>query len=72
MFYIGTSSSSSYVEGLFLLSCICKWDSDQKTNLNKIYVVREFPNVFSEDLPGLPLDIVGEFAIDLVIWTTSL
>ncbi|GKV06430.1 hypothetical protein SLEP1_g18329 [Rubroshorea leprosula] len=36
------------------------------SRLEDIPVVREFPNVFSKDLPGLPPDRELEFAIDLV------
>ena len=33
--------------------------------LDDIPVVREFPNVFLEDLPGIPIDREIEFSIDL-------
>ncbi|GKV11419.1 hypothetical protein SLEP1_g22680 [Rubroshorea leprosula] len=40
--------------------------SSVTSRLEDIPVVREFPDVFSEDLPGLPPDRKVEFAIDLV------
>ncbi|GLU19566.1 hypothetical protein SLE2022_358110 [Rubroshorea leprosula] len=40
--------------------------SSVTSRLEDIPVVREFPDVFSEDLPGLPPDREVEFAIDLV------
>ena len=43
--------------------------SDQEINLNEILVVREFLDVFLDDLPGLPPKGKGEFAIDLVLGT---
>ncbi|KAI3747092.1 hypothetical protein L6452_09537 [Arctium lappa] len=38
---------------------------DQR-KLEDVRVVREFPDVFSEDLPGLPPDRVVDFRIDLI------
>ena len=35
-------------------------------------MVKEFPDVFSEDLPGLPLDWEIEFSIDLLLGTTPI
>ncbi|GJW28935.1 hypothetical protein Tco_0045810 [Tanacetum coccineum] len=43
--------------------------SDEK-RLEDILVVREFPEVFPEDLPGLPLVRQVEFQIDLIPGTT--
>ncbi|GKD18907.1 putative reverse transcriptase domain-containing protein [Tanacetum coccineum] len=43
--------------------------SDEK-RLEDITVVREFPEVFPEDLPGLPPIRQVEFQIDLIIGTT--
>ncbi|GKV10897.1 hypothetical protein SLEP1_g22202 [Rubroshorea leprosula] len=40
--------------------------SSVTSRLEDIPVVREFPDVFLEDVPGLPLDREVEFAIDLV------
>jgi len=34
--------------------------------IKNIEVVREYPNVFSEKLPGLPLDREIEFSIELL------
>ncbi|XP_074362411.1 uncharacterized protein LOC141702680, partial [Apium graveolens] len=36
-------------------------------NLDKIPIVREFPDVFPDELPGLPPDREIEFSIDLVL-----
>ncbi|KAI3769229.1 hypothetical protein L6452_00329 [Arctium lappa] len=38
----------------------------EKRKLEGVRVVREFPDVFPEDLPGLPPDRLVEFKIDLV------
>jgi hypothetical protein len=35
-------------------------------------VVKEFPDVFFEDLPGLPPDREIEFSIDLLLGTTPI
>ncbi|GKE63936.1 putative reverse transcriptase domain-containing protein [Tanacetum coccineum] len=43
--------------------------SDEK-RLEDILVVREFPEVFPEDLPGLPPVRQVEFQIDLILGTT--
>jgi hypothetical protein len=40
--------------------------------LDKIWVVKEFPDVFPEDLPGLPPDREIEFSIDLLLGTTPI
>ena len=40
--------------------------------LELILVVSEFPNVFPEELPGMPPDRELEFAIDLVPRTTPI
>ena len=40
--------------------------------IEDIHVVREFPDVFPEDLPGLPPDREVEFSIDLVPGTTPI
>ncbi|XP_074344058.1 uncharacterized protein LOC141683232 [Apium graveolens] len=36
-------------------------------NLDKIPIVREFPNIFPDELPGLPPDREIEFSINLVL-----
>ena len=41
-------------------------------NLKDIPVVREFPDVFPEDLPGMPPDRDTEFNIEIVPRTTSI
>jgi hypothetical protein len=40
--------------------------------LEQVPVIREYPDVFPEDLPGLPPDRDVEFVIDLVPGTTPL
>ena len=42
--------------------------SEQK--LEDILVVREFPDVFPKELPGLPLDREVEFSIDILPGTS--
>ena len=40
--------------------------------LDDILIVREFPNVFPEDLPGIPIDREIEFSIDLLPETSPI
>ena len=40
-------------------------DTDKKIKLEDVRVVREFPDVFPDDLPGLPPDREVNFSIDL-------
>ena len=40
--------------------------------LDDIPVVREFPDVFPEDLPGIPIDREIEFSIDLLPGTSPI
>ncbi|XP_057972798.1 uncharacterized protein LOC131160945 [Malania oleifera] len=44
----------------------------EEGELDMIIVVREFPDVFPEDLPSLPPDSEVEFSIELVIGTTPI
>jgi len=39
---------------------------DKEIRIEDIEVVREYPDVFPEDLPGLPPDREVEFSIDLL------
>ncbi|GKF84806.1 hypothetical protein Tco_0249704 [Tanacetum coccineum] len=41
-------------------------DKSEKKLLEDVPIVRDFPNVFLEDLPGLPLTRQVEFQIDLI------
>ena len=47
-------------------------NSMSKENLEEIPVVREFPDVFPEELPGMPPDREIEFTIDLIPGTTPI
>jgi hypothetical protein len=40
----------------------------QGTSLDEIRVVQKYPNIFSEDLPGMPPDRDIQFIIDLLRW----
>ena len=40
--------------------------------LDDIPVVREFLDVFLEDLPGIPIDRENEFSIDLLLGTSPI
>ena len=40
--------------------------------LEDVSIVREFPNVFQDDLPSLPLERETDFPIDLVPGTTPI
>ncbi|GKE76433.1 hypothetical protein Tco_1542553, partial [Tanacetum coccineum] len=52
-------------ETLIIRAQVMEKNSDEK-RLEDIPVVREFPEVFLEDLPGLPLVCQVEFQIDLI------
>ena len=41
--------------------------STSKVSLENVSIVRDFSNVFFEDLPGLPLDRELEFCINLIL-----
>ncbi|GJY82493.1 hypothetical protein Tco_0495869 [Tanacetum coccineum] len=41
-------------------------DKSEKKRLKDVLIVRDFPEVFLEDLPGLPLTRQVEFQIDLI------
>ena len=41
--------------------------STSKVSLENVSIVRDFSNVFLEDLPGLPLDRELEFCINLIL-----
>ncbi|GKC60810.1 reverse transcriptase domain-containing protein [Tanacetum coccineum] len=53
------------INGETLIIRVMEKKSEEK-RLEDILVVREFPEVFSEDLPGLPLVRQVEFQIDLI------
>jgi hypothetical protein len=40
--------------------------------IHRIPVVCEFPDVFSDELPGLPPDRDVEFGIELISWTAPI
>jgi hypothetical protein len=42
------------------------------TSIEELRVVREFLDVFPEDLPGMPLDREIEFVIDLLLGTARI
>ena len=39
---------------------------EEKLKIDNVPIIQDFPKVFLEDLPGLPLDREIEFKIDLV------
>lgn len=41
--------------------------SKEKKNLEDIFVVKEFRDIFLEELPGVPLDREVKFRIDLIL-----
>ena len=53
------------------LACVMA-DRNGEVSLGDISVVREFLDVFPEDLPGLPLDREIEFSIDLLPGTVPI
>ena len=44
----------------------------KSSNVQDVLIVREFPNVFPDELLGLPLDREIEFCIDLVLGTAPI
>ncbi|GJS25711.1 hypothetical protein Tco_0454343 [Tanacetum coccineum] len=54
------------IKGETLIIQVMEKNSNEK-RLEDILVVREFPEVFLEDLPGLPLVRQVEFQIDLIL-----
>ncbi|KAI3734989.1 hypothetical protein L6452_14472 [Arctium lappa] len=44
----------------------------EKKKLEDVEVVNEFPDVFPDDLPGLPPDRQVKFKIDLTPWATPI
>ena len=40
--------------------------------MEKIPVVREFPDVFLEELPGIPLEMEVDLSIEIVLGTTPM
>ncbi|GJV88307.1 putative reverse transcriptase domain-containing protein [Tanacetum coccineum] len=53
------------IDGETLIILVMEMKSDEK-RLEDILIVREFPDVFPEDLPGLPPIRQVEFQIDLI------
>ena len=43
-----------------------------QVDVEKILVVREFPDVFPEELPGIPLEMEVDLSIEIVLGTTPL
>ncbi|GKD61267.1 putative reverse transcriptase domain-containing protein, partial [Tanacetum coccineum] len=54
----------------FFGTCYCKEveDKSEKKRLEDVPIVQDFPEVFPEDLSGLPPTRTSEFQIDLVNW----
>lgn len=49
---------------IWLLACV--QEDNKKVELREVAIVRDFPNMFPEDLPGLPIYREIEFAIDVL------
>jgi hypothetical protein len=45
--------------------------SMEAKSLEEVLVVNEYPDVFPEELPGMPPDRDIEYVIDLVPWNLS-
>ena len=52
------------------LAYVVNEENDLK--LEDIPIVRDYPDVFPEDLPGLPLEREAEFTIDVALGTASI
>ncbi|GJV54685.1 putative reverse transcriptase domain-containing protein [Tanacetum coccineum] len=57
------------INGETLIIRVMEKKIDEK-RLEDILVVREFPEIFPKDLPGLPPVLQVEFQIDLILGTT--
>ena len=47
-------------------------NEENDLKLEDIPIVRDYPDVFPEDLPGLPLEREVEFTIDVTLGTASI
>ncbi|KAL7242908.1 hypothetical protein ACSBR1_015333 [Camellia fascicularis] len=54
------------------LCCILHVPTVEETNADNIPIVKEFPNVFSDDLPGKLIDRETEFTIEVIPGTQSI
>ncbi|XP_073019365.1 uncharacterized protein [Primulina eburnea] len=54
------------------LAAVIDLNTEMKIELNEIEVVRDFPDIFADDVPGLPPDREVEFVIDLVLGTAPI
>ncbi|XP_073049506.1 uncharacterized protein [Primulina eburnea] len=54
------------------LAAVIDVNTEMTTKLNEIEVVRDFPDVFANDVPGLPPDREVEFVIDLIPGTAPI
>ena len=57
---------------IFLAYVVASIEANQSSPLEKIRIVRDFLDVFSKDLPRLPLAREVEFPIDLLPGTTPI
>ena len=44
----------------------------RQVDVKKILVVREFPDIFPEELPGIPLEMEVDLSIEIVLGTTPM
>ncbi|XP_073285429.1 uncharacterized protein [Primulina huaijiensis] len=83
--FVGLGSSSSvtiiscmkatkilYKGCIDFLASVFDVSKESKMQLQNIYVVKEYPDVFSEEVPGLPPDRKVEFVIDLIPGTAPI
>ncbi|XP_075473990.1 uncharacterized protein LOC142505051 [Primulina tabacum] len=54
------------------LAAVIDVNAEITMKLNEIEVVRDFPDVFADDVPGLPPDRAVEFVIDVVLGTAPI
>ncbi|XP_073018702.1 uncharacterized protein [Primulina eburnea] len=54
------------------LAAVINLNTEMTMKLNEIEVVRDFPDVFADDVTGLPPDREVEFVIDVVPGTTPI
>ncbi|XP_075478846.1 uncharacterized protein LOC142519700 [Primulina tabacum] len=61
-----------YVAKMGFLAAVIDVNTEMTRKLNEIEVVRDFPDVFADDVPGLPPDHEVEFVIDVVPGTAPI
>nr|GEY26301.1 retrotransposon protein, putative, Ty3-gypsy subclass [Tanacetum cinerariifolium]GEY27376.1 retrotransposon protein, putative, Ty3-gypsy subclass [Tanacetum cinerariifolium] len=68
----GTASKPQTLEEAIKAQRLMDQKKSDERRIEDIPVVKEFPDVFPKDLPGLPPIRQVEFQIDLILWSSTL